>query len=99
MAKTTGVFNGGWCAVKKIGRAVLPVFLAATLTFAGWMAHEVHDHACRLAEIEANRFTSADAGKLWRDVSTPPPWLIARLDGIEELLRDHMRWHADGRTE
>lgn len=111
MSKTIGV-HGRWCAAKKLGLALLPVFVAAALTmslmFTGWVAREMHGLSLDVAVIKSTRFTDRNGEELWRVMSQkePPDWLRRGLDGLdrrlerlEAMLATHMVRHADGRTE
>lgn len=112
MGKASRVFNGGWCAAKKMGLALLPVFVAAgltvSLTLTGWVAREVHGLSLDVAVIKSTRFTDRNGEELWRVMSQkePPQWLRDGLDSLDRrlvrmqaMLASHMERHTDGRTE
>lgn len=95
-----GMLNGGWSVWFRIVLAIFPILIAANLAFTGWLAKELYDHSSRLSRIEGNRFTSQDGVNLWKELSSnfhsdPPPWLVARLDRIDEKLSSHLRMHTN----
>ncbi len=106
--KTIGALNGGWCAFKRAGLALLPVFVAANLTFTGWVAREQVQQGRDLAVIKSNRFTNMNGERLFAELSQKdlPKWLKdalermeGRLERVETMLTTHMERHANGRTE
>jgi hypothetical protein len=107
-----GNLNGKWAFGFKLSMILGPILVSIAIAAQGWMMTQLNrlddrmtavsgnvaNVSERLAVIEGNRFTTADALKIWEAIAKtneklatvpteiPPKWVIDRLDRTEVNL-------------
>ncbi len=74
--------NGGWLAGLKLVIVLLPLLLAAHITFGAWCVSQITELRLDVAKIEATRFKATNGQSLERQLATTQ----AELDALESRL-------------
>jgi hypothetical protein len=97
--------------IKYLGAVSSLLIALIVIPMGTWLILTTLDHSSRLTRIESNRFTSADAMKMYEllsrkadraDIPTPEvKQSLGRLERdvqeVRKMMEEHMTYHANGR--